>query len=464
MAADKSQEKSEDKQINTEQNLDLQRQIMDVTSENNLLKNVILEVLKYASNTSDISTQIDVTNDMTETANEPILDFPFKEIQGKYILSKLQNKIAESIKQHEIENLEKISELSNQMLHLKSENIELKEKIVNTVSLTNDNKEPMQEGNSLLIDIKEDFEFGESTAKLDRKEIGSILEEGKQLIDFSPIKTRRSLKQLKPNNKTCEVLPFVIKEKLIDRSSVTSEDAELSVHAQRKRSIFEEKENIIADMNENNDVSVNEKIDSFDFEDVLTKLHKHLSSMEQCEILKLDQFNEMFMSKNEELEYVLSELNKKKIETDYDNITNFINGSINLISRVQDLDVFIKSVMAKNKKMKEQMQKQLSVLTESFIDNIDNEETVADLDLKTPELHEIKSDVVGLKLDIKKLQRTIFLLNAEIEELSAKLTAEKESKADCLVRHFNINLFRNILSKRNVTSLNTLYFFLVNYV
>lgn len=458
MAIDNSQEKSEENEIKIEQNLDLQQQIRSVTSENNLLKNVISEVLQYATNTTDISTQVDISNDMSQTVNESFLDLRFNEIEVKYILSKLQKKIAKSITQHEIENLEKISKLENQMLHLKSENVELKEKIIslkqkineqtekqiiyenefqenfnskeNTVSLITDATEPMQERNSMLIDIKENFEFGESTAK--PKEIENILEQGKQLIEFSPIKTRRSLEQLKSNNKTCEVLPFMIKEKLIDHSPEITRDAEISVHIQRKKSILEEKENIIAEMNEHKDVSINEKIDNFDFEDLLTKLHKHLSNIEQCEILKLHQLNEIFTSQNEELQYVLSELNKKKIETDYNHITNFINESINLKSLLQDLDAFIKSIVAKNKKMKEQLQKQLFVLTESFNDNIENEEFVADLDLQTQELHEIKNDVLGLKLDIKKLQRTIFLLTAENEELSAKLAAEKESKADCL--------------------------------
>ncbi|KAL2711624.1 kinesin-related protein 4 [Vespula squamosa] len=459
MALDKSQEKSEENEIKIEQNLDLQQQIRNVTSENSLLKNIISEILKYATNTTDISTQVDVLNDTLLIANEPILDLRLNEIEVKYILSKLQNKITESIKQHEIQNLEKISELDNQMLHLKSENIELKEEIIclkqkineqtekqviyenefqenlnykeNTVSLINYTTEPMQEKNSMLIDIKENFEFGESTAK--SKEIENILEQGKQLIEFSPIKTRKSLGPLKPNNKTCEVLPFMVKEKLIDRSSEIAEDAELSAHIQRRKSILEEKENIIAEMNEHKNVFIDEKIDNFDFEDLLTKLHKHFSDIEQCEILKLHQLNEIFTSQNQELQqYVLSELNKKKIETDYNHITDFINGSIDLKSLLQDLDVFIKTIVAKNKKMKEQLQKQLFVLTESFNDNIDNEELVADLDLKTQELHEIKSDVVGLKLDMKKLQRTIFLLTAENEELSAKLTAERESKTDCL--------------------------------
>ncbi|XP_047364114.1 centromere-associated protein E-like [Vespa velutina] len=434
MGVDKSQEKLKGKEVKTEQELGLQQQtIMSVTSENSLLKNVILKVLKYANNTGDINAEMDVLlNDTSETVNETILDLPFKEIEVKYILSKLQNKIMKSIKEHEMENLEKISELGNQMLHLKSENIELKEKLMNAVSLITDTTEPIQERrNSLLIDMKENFEFDVSTVK--SKEIENILEQGKQLIEFSPIKPRRSLEELKyTNNKTCEVLPFVIKENLIDCNSVKAEDAELSVHAQRKKSILEERENIIAEMNEYKDLSVNEKIDNFDFEDVLTKLHKHLNNIEQCEILKLHQLNEIFTSKNQELQYVLSELNKKKIETDYDHITNFIDGSINLKSLLSDLDVFIKSITGKNKRMKEQLQKQLYVLTESFNDNIDNEELSADLDLKTQELHDIKGDVVGLKLDMKKLQRTIFLLTAENEELSAKLTAERESKADCL--------------------------------
>ncbi|XP_046832472.1 centromere-associated protein E isoform X2 [Vespa crabro] len=433
MGVDKPQEKLKGKGVKTEEDLDLQQQtIMNVTSENSLLKNVILEVLKYANNTADINGQVDVLlNDTSETLNGTILDLPFKEIEVKYILSKLQNKIMESIKRHEMENLEKISELGNQMLHLKSENIELKEKLVNAEKLMTDSTEPIQERrNSLLIDMKENFEFEESTVK--SKEIENILEQGKQLIEFSPIKPRRSLEQLNSNNKTCEVLPFVIKENLIDCNPVKAEDAELSVRAQRKRSILEERENIIAEMNEYNELSVNEKIDNFDFEDVLTKLHKHLNKIEQCEILKLHQLNEIFTSQNQELQYVLSELNRKKIETDYDHIRNFINGSINFKSLLLDLDVFIKSITGKNKKMKEQLQKQLYVLTESFNDNIDNEELAADLDLKTQELHDIKGDVVGLKLDMKKLQRTIFLLTAENEELSAKLTAERESKADCL--------------------------------
>ncbi|XP_035723714.1 kinesin-related protein 4-like [Vespa mandarinia] len=434
MGVDKSQEKLKGKEVNTEQDLDLQQQtIMNVTSENSLLKNIILEVLKYANNTANINGQVDLLlNDTSETVNETILDLPFKEIEVKYILSKLQNKIVESIKQHEMENLEKIFELGNQMLHLKSENIELKEKLVNAVGLITDTIEPVEERrNSLLIDMKENFEFEESTT-VKSKEIENILDQGKQLIEFSPIKPRRSLEELKLNNKTCEVLPFVIKENLIDCNFVKAEDAELSVHVQRKKSILEERENIIAEMNEYKDLSVNEKIDNFDIEDVLTKLHKHLNNIEQCEILKFHQLNEIFTSQNQELQYVLSELNKKKIETDYDHITNFIDGSINLKSLLLDLDVFIKSITEKNKKMKVQLQKQLYVLTESFNDNIDNEELAADLDLKTQELHDIKGDVVGLKLDMKKLQRTIFLLTAENEELSAKLTAERESKADCL--------------------------------
>ncbi|XP_043488054.1 uncharacterized protein LOC122514984 [Polistes fuscatus] len=120
---------TDEKQVKVEQSSDLQEQINNVTTENNLLKNIISEVLKYATSTTDISTeslQMNLLDDMSQNLNESTLDIPFKDIEVKHILNKLQNKITKSIKQHEIRNLEKIFELDIQMSHLKSENRELK--------------------------------------------------------------------------------------------------------------------------------------------------------------------------------------------------------------------------------------------------------------------------------------------------------------------------------------------------
>ncbi|KAI4477293.1 hypothetical protein M0804_012883 [Polistes exclamans] len=454
---------ADEKEVKIEQNSDLQEQIINVTTENNLLKNIISEVLKYATSTTNISTesiQINLLDDTSHILNESTLDIPFKDIEVKHILTKLQNKITKSIKQHEIRNLEKIFELDIQMSHLKSENRELKEQIIslkeemdeqiekekmyenefeqnlsykeNPLSLTSDIKEESSVKKEFLsIGIGESIEFEKSLSK--SKKIESILEQGKLLIEFSPIKPRKSLEQLNSNNKTCEMSPFLIKEILNDSSPKTAADVKFSVDMQRKKSILEEKENIIVEMNEEyKNVSIDEQTDNFDFENLLVKLHNHLDNIEKCEILKSRQLNEIFVPQDQELQYVISELNKQKIETDYNHITTFINESIHLKSLLHDLDTFINSIMTKNNKMKEHLEKQLIFLTESFNDNVDNEELVADLDEKTQELSEIKSDVVGLKLDMKKLQRTIFLLTAENEELSAKLNAEKISKADCL--------------------------------
>ncbi|XP_015179978.1 PREDICTED: centromere-associated protein E-like [Polistes dominula] len=450
-----------EKQVTTEQNSELQEQILNVTTENNLLKNLISEVLKYATSPTNInaeSIEMDLLDETTsQMSSKTILDIPFKDIEVKQVIDKLQNKIMKSIKQHEIRNLEKIFESDIQMSHLKSENKELKEQIIslkqeideqnekeqmyesefeqnlsckeNPLTLISDIKEEssiIKKKSMLLTDTEEaNVEFERSILK--SKEIENILEQGKQLIEFSPIKPRRSLEQLNSTNKTCkhEISSVLIKETLNDNSHKMSTDV------QRKRSsILEEKENIIVEMNEEyKNVSVNEQIDHVDVENLFVKLRNHLDNIDKCEIVQLHQLNEIFVSKDQQ--YVLSELNKQKIENDYNNIRNVINDSVHLKSLLHDLDTFVNSIMTKNNKMKEQLEKQLNFLTESFNDNVDNEELVADLDMKTQELSEIKSDVVSLKLDMKKLQRTIFLLTAENEELSAKLSAEKISKADC---------------------------------
>ncbi|KAI4495494.1 hypothetical protein M0802_008708 [Mischocyttarus mexicanus] len=480
---------TDEKQIKTEQNSDLQQQIINVTTENNLLKNLISEVLKYATSTTNISTEsieMDLLDDTSQILNEPISDISFKDIEVKHILTKLQNKIMKSIKQHEIRNLEKIFELDIQMSHLKSENTELKKDIIslkqeldeqtdkekmyenefeqslsskeNPSSLISDIKESsVKNKQPTLIDIGESVEFEKSIRK--SKGLENILEQGKQLIEFSPIKPRRSLEQLNSSNKTYEISSSLTKETLNDSSPKTAADLKFSVDMQRKKSILEEKENIIIEMNEEcNDVSINEQMNNFDFENCLIKLHNYLNNIEQCEILKFHQLNEIFVLKeDQQLQYVLSELNKQKIETDYNHITNFINDSIGLKDQLQHLDTFLKSIITKNNTMKEKMQKHLTFLTESFNDNIDNEELVADLDLKTQELSEIKNDVVGLKLDMKKLQRTIFLLTAENEELSAKLNAEKISKVDCSKMLEDLRKQTSKLENENKDMLNEIF-------
>ncbi|KZC07054.1 Centromere-associated protein E [Dufourea novaeangliae] len=62
-----------------------------------------------------------------------------------------------------------------------------------------------------------------------------------------------------------------------------------------------------------------------------------------------------------------------------------------------------------------------------------------ELELKIQELDEIKNDIQGFKLDVEKLQNTIFLLTNENMEMSTKLTAEKERS-----KQIEFNLQRTI--------------------
>ncbi|KAK2579324.1 hypothetical protein KPH14_008276 [Odynerus spinipes] len=445
---DKLQEKLEEKQKEIQQVSDLQQQIKDTTSENSRLKNLVSEILKYATSTNNTSTQMDLLDNTLQPVNEVISDLSSKEIETEYVLSKLQDKIMESIKQHEMQTSEKMSELDKQMLCLKSENAALKEKITCLQQKMDDELKSQQNTsckentitNLLKTDLKEELEeeiFEKS------KNLQSVVEMGKQLIEFSPIKSRRSLRQSKSNNE-CETndligykenteTPLVIEEKVINDSFDISTDAELFVDAQEE---IEKAENLILDVSKykssptlkSTDVKemLHSSLNNFDFEAILSLLHVYLNKIEKCEILELDKLMEMFTSQKHELQYVLNELNKKNIEIDYSHIKNFINESVNLKGLLQDLEVFIKCIVAENNGMKGQLHKESIVLSGRLNNNIDNEEFATDLDMKTQELHEIKNDVIGLKLDMKELQRNIFLLTTENVELLAKLTTEKE--------------------------------------